>query len=73
MMIIFTFTDNGQGISEADLAHIFEPFYTSDQSRHISGLGLSICKKIIESFGGTIEVKNNINQGLSVKIRLPAD
>lgn len=73
MMIIFTFTDNGQGISEADLAHIFEPFYTSDQSRHISGLGLSICKKIIESFGGTIEVKNNINQGLLVKIRLPAD
>jgi signal transduction histidine kinase len=73
MMIIFTFTDNGQGVSEADLAHIFEPFYTSDQSRNISGLGLSICKKIIESFGGTIEVKNNINQGLSVKIRLPAD
>jgi signal transduction histidine kinase len=68
---VFTFIDNGRGIDEGDLPHIFEPFYTSDQGRRISGLGLSICKKIIESHNGTIEVENSMPLGVKVVIKIP--
>ena len=50
--------DNGRGISENDLAFIFDRFYRTDESRHApqggSGIGLSIVKKIIEDHGGRV-------------------
>ena len=64
--IEFTISDNGQGVAEKDLNKIFEPLFTSDPSRKISGLGLSICKEIVENHGGYIYAKNNINKGLDV-------
>lgn len=68
---VFVITDNGQGMNEAELSHIFEPFYTSDQSRRVSGLGLSICKQIAEGHGGAIKAYRNEAGGLSLELSLP--
>ncbi len=68
--------DNGPGIAEADLPHIFERFYRADQSRssqNVSGhgLGLSIAKRIVDAHSGTIAAKNNPKGGASFIITLP--
>ena len=71
-MIRFELSDNGGGVkTETDLKRIFEPFYTTDPSRKISGLGLSICKQIISSFDGRIYAKNNKIGGLSIIFVIP--
>lgn len=71
-MIRFEIADNGGGIAlEKDLKRIFEPLYTTDPSRKISGLGLSICKQIISSLDGRIYAKNNNIGGLSIVFVLP--
>jgi len=50
---------------------MFDPFYTSDKSRSVAGLGLSISKEIVEGCNGSIWAENNETGGLSVKISLP--
>ncbi len=71
-MIRFEIADNGGGVeTETDLKRIFEPLYTTDPSRKISGLGLSICKQIISSLDGRIYAKNNSMKGLSIIFVLP--
>lgn len=69
--IIFEIADNGSGCSES-LERIFEPLYTTDKSRKISGLGLSICKEIVESHNGTIKAINNKMGGLSIIFTIDA-
>jgi signal transduction histidine kinase len=70
-----TFTDKGQGIKEEDLNYIFEPFYRSDPSRSRKtggfGLGLSICKKIIDAHKGEIKIDSKLNEGTVVILKLP--
>jgi signal transduction histidine kinase len=65
--------DHGPGIAGRDLPYIFEPFYRADNSRSRKtggyGLGLSICKKIIEAHGGAIEVKSEPGEGTSIILR----
>ncbi|WP_408071379.1 sensor histidine kinase [Butyrivibrio sp. JL13D10] len=76
--VIITVTDNGEGIEENDLPRIFERSYMSDASRNPgnaqgAGLGLSICKKIIELLGGSIDCKSKTgsNHGTTFTITLP--
>jgi two-component system sensor histidine kinase CiaH len=69
-----TIEDHGVGIAEKDLPHIFDRFYRADQSRSQTegfGLGLSIAKRIIETHGGSIQVKSKINAGTTFIISLP--
>ncbi len=72
-----TIIDNGDGIPETDLPHVFEPFYRVDTSRASNsnsfGLGLNLCKKIVEAHNGTISIKNNapITTGISVTLEFP--
>ncbi len=65
--VIVRVVDDGPGIPEADLASIFEPFYRVDRSRSKKtggyGLGLSICKSIMEAHGGRIAVSNHADRG----------
>lgn len=71
--IRFEVLDNAGGRpNEEDLKKIFEPLYTTDPSRKISGLGLSICKQIISSHDGMIYAKNNSIGGLSIIFVLPS-
>lgn len=67
--VFFKISDNGEGVKKEDIQFIFEPFYTSDKSRRISGLGLSICRDIIETHGGKITAKNS-DDGFSVTVSL---
>ena len=56
-VVTISVEDNGLGIDKGQLDHIFEEFYKTDISRHdldSSGLGLSICKQIVEKHGGQI-------------------
>lgn len=56
-MVTVTISDTGIGMTEEQLAHVFEEFYKADPSRHDRasvGLGLSICKRILEKQGGKI-------------------
>lgn len=62
--------DNGIGISEKDLPSIFNTFYSTKPSTG-TGLGLSISKKIIEMYGGQIEVTSQYGHGAHFKIILP--
>ncbi|MGD8883708.1 MAG: HAMP domain-containing sensor histidine kinase [Desulfobacterales bacterium] len=65
-------TDKGIGIPEEELSHIFEPFYRVDKSRTKDtggyGLGLSLCKTIMEAHGGKIEVQSRPQEGTTVSL-----
>ena len=69
--------DEGVGIKEKDLPHIFERFYRADAShnRKVSGygLGLSIAWKIVEKYHGQISVISQVGQGSTFCVEFPAD
>ncbi|MEM2969178.1 MAG: CHASE4 domain-containing protein [Candidatus Bathyarchaeia archaeon] len=67
----FVFADTGMGISEKHLKRIFEPLFTT-KARGM-GLGLSICKRIVEAHGGTISVESVQNKGTTFTITLPIE
>ena len=68
-------TDNGMGIPEEDIPHIFERFYRVEKARSSdkggTGLGLAIAREIAENHGGTIVIKSELNVGTTVDIYLP--
>lgn len=67
------FRDNGKGISQAEMAHIFEPFYTTKDPGKGTGLGLATSHRIIEQHGGEINVVSVPKEGTTFIIRLPVD
>lgn len=72
---IFAFSDNGIGVPEEHLDHLFDMFYRVDKGRSRkkggTGLGLTLVKRIINSMGGDITVDNAIPSGLKFTITLP--
>lgn len=66
-------SDQGIGIPEDDLKHLFEPFFRSGNvgAREGTGLGLSLTKRHVEALGGTIEVESVENQGTTFKLVFP--
>lgn len=73
--IIIEVKDAGSGIEAHDLPHIFEYYYQGTDSKHHDyqgiGLGLAICKEIIDRHQGRIQVKSNITVGTSFLIGIP--
>lgn len=66
--------DNGIGISEEDLVHIWERFYRADPARSTdshSGLGLSMVKWIVEAHGGTIRAESRLGEGTRFIFEIP--
>ncbi len=68
---IIEISDNGVGINEESMLHIFEPFYTTHDIGEGAGLGLSISQKIMRSHGGTITAESKVNSGTKIVINLP--
>jgi len=62
--------DTGLGIEEKDLKKVFEPFFTDKEKG--TGLGLTIVGRIVDGYGGKIEITSRINQGTVCTVRLPA-
>lgn len=62
--------DTGEGIASEKLPYVFERGYSGDNS---SGIGLSLCREIIESFGGSIRIDNVLSGGAVVTILLPVE
>ncbi len=63
--------DSGCGISDEDIVHIFEPFYTTKSDKLGTGLGLSTSKEVIESFNGKIEVSSSPGKGTVFSLTFP--
>jgi signal transduction histidine kinase len=64
--------DNGSGMSVAVQRRIFEPFFTTKGREGGLGLGLAICRDIVEANGGTIDAESNGTTGSTFRVRLPA-
>ncbi|MGH4121333.1 MAG: DUF4118 domain-containing protein [Clostridium sp.] len=71
----FEVSDNGKGIPEEDITSIFDRFYTKTKGDCLEkrgiGLGLAICKSIIEAHGGCMEALNNSSGGATFRFSLP--
>ena len=71
---IFVVTDNGLGMTSAQIEHIFEKFYRVDSTNTAiegTGLGMSIVKNIIEAHGGIIDIKSELDAGTIVTFTIP--
>src|ERR1700732_2457130 len=72
----FSVADQGPGIEEKEIGHIFEKFYRGKNERHrvqSTGMGLPIAKTIVEAHGGTIRVVSCLGQGSVFSFSLPAE
>lgn len=71
-----TVTDNGRGIAETDLPHLFERFFRTDRQRARrsgAGLGLSIARAIAEAHQGRIAIESLLDQGTTVRLAVRRD
>ena len=76
--VVVDVADDGPGVPDCDKPHIFERFFTSSNARPVDsrrsiGLGLSLCRSIVEAHGGVIEVRDNHPHGAVFRFTLPAE
>lgn len=71
--IELTVTDNGNGISEEDLPHIFEVFYVSNITTDSlsTGIGLALIKHLTDQLGGTVDVETEVGKGTTFHLVIP--
>jgi PAS domain S-box-containing protein len=73
--LVMAVEDNGIGMSDRQMEHLFQPFQQADSSTTRryggSGLGLSISKRIVDALGGTISVESRVGAGSTFTVRLP--
>jgi len=71
--VMIRIKDHGSGIPKEELPYLFEPFYRTDKSRSKDtggyGLGMSLCKKIMEAHSGRIEIRSEVDVGTTVVLR----
>jgi signal transduction histidine kinase len=67
--------DSGGGIPGAELPHLFEPFFRSEQARRLGqpgvGLGLAVVHRIASALGGTVSAESEPGRGSRFVVRLP--
>jgi signal transduction histidine kinase len=68
---VITIRDRGTGITPSDLAHVFEPYFTTKRTG--TGLGLAIAKNIVEALGGSLEISSVPGTQTEVRIAIPTD
>ncbi len=71
-LVELSFSDDGVGIPEADLPHVFDPFFTTRLGRGGVGLGMSMVYNVVTGIlGGEVHLTSQVDQGVQVSIRLP--
>ncbi|MEO6789273.1 MAG: ATP-binding protein [Chthoniobacteraceae bacterium] len=68
--VIVEFEDTGAGIPPAALGSIFDPFFTTKSTGQGTGLGLTVSRKVVELHGGTLDISNRSEGGVSAKVLL---
>ena len=68
-----TITDKGKGMDQATLQRITEPFFTTRRSSGGTGLGLSVCSRIIKEHHANMQIESAIGEGTSIRIRFPLE
>ncbi|MDO8579146.1 MAG: HAMP domain-containing sensor histidine kinase [Dehalococcoidales bacterium] len=71
-VIRITFSDDGLGISRANMGRLFTPFFTTKKLGEGTGLGLSICLGIVSEHGGRLWAESMDGKGAAFIIELPA-
>ncbi|WP_432736141.1 sensor histidine kinase [Maridesulfovibrio sp. FT414] len=71
--IIVTVEDNGPGIPDEYLPHIFTPFFTTKSHGEGTGMGLAVSLRIINQLGGSIDVKSSVGKGTVFSVVIPSD
>ncbi|AIQ73406.1 sensor histidine kinase [Paenibacillus odorifer] len=75
--VVLKIKDEGKGIPEEDIIHVFEPFYRAKKNRlqekGSAGLGLTIVKNTIDDHHGSIKLQSILNEGTEIKVSLPED
>jgi len=71
--IVLKIEDNGLGIKEEDYHKLFEMFKRLHSHVEGSGIGLAIVKRIIENYGGKINVSSKLGEGTTFKISIPTN
>jgi signal transduction histidine kinase len=70
--VLFTVQDNGIGIEEKQIAHVFDRYWqAADGDRRGAGLGLAIARGIVEAHGGSIRIERGENGGATVRFSIP--
>lgn len=69
--VVITVEDCGNGVDDKDIDYIFEPFFTTKPTG--TGVGLAICKSIVEAHGGRLSASRNIPHGMIFRIYLPLE
>jgi signal transduction histidine kinase len=67
--VVLVVSDSGHGIPPEQIEHVFDPFFTTKEEG--TGLGLPICRQIVEQHGGTISIESEPGAGTRVVVLLP--
>jgi signal transduction histidine kinase len=71
--VVIEVADNGQGISPETLPKVFDLFVTTKEAGKGTGLGLAVCREIVKSHGGAIEITSQLAEGTCARVFLPVD
>ena len=70
--LLFSWSDNGEGISQEALSQVFDPFYTTSRSNSHSGLGLYNLQNLVtQFFKGTVDIESNPGKGTRIFLQIP--
>jgi PAS domain S-box-containing protein len=69
--VLITVTDDGAGVPEDVIDHLFDPFYTTKRQQGGTGLGLSLAHAIVTDHGGSLDVASSPSEGTTVTLALP--
>lgn len=69
--VLLLIQDNGVGIPKENIAHVFEPFFSTKNRHHNFGLGLSYCFNVMQKHNGTIDILSEENKGTQVILKFP--
>jgi PAS domain S-box-containing protein len=69
--VVAEVTDNGTGIPPDVLSRVFDPFFTTKPVGVGTGLGLPICRSIVEGFGGQVDILSEVGKGTTARVTLP--